>query len=166
VAEPDGGTVISETDAGAMDAGTTPDAGPCVPGQLTQRPLILLGPRISLPAENPKMVDGVSIPAGRVLAMLDPQNQRLVLLGPGWARELTETSFQLRWPACHASSSADPRSAPRKGAFGIGRERAADEVEAGSLSQPRQPCCQIEATVLTPAERARHPSAEARPIHP
>jgi hypothetical protein len=35
-----------------------------------------------------------------------------------------------------------------------GKDPRLKEVEAGSLSQPRQPCCHVAATVLTHAKRA------------
>ena len=87
----DAGGVVAGPDAGP------PDAGPsvCVPLAVIPGMLNPLGPRITLPADNPKMLDGVMTPAGRVFAVLDPANKRVLVLGPGWEREVAETTAEL-----------------------------------------------------------------------
>lgn len=86
--EPDGG------DAGLADAGREEDAGAsCVLTPPAE--LLTFGPRIAVPLENPKLLDGVMTPAGRVFAILDPMNTRVLLVGPTWQRELVESTPEL-----------------------------------------------------------------------
>lgn len=53
------------------------------------------GPRVTVPLENPKLLDGVLTPTGYVFAILDPLNSRLLPVGPGWERELAESTTAL-----------------------------------------------------------------------
>lgn len=91
----DAGLVIAPTDAGLVIAPNDAGPQPCVPLALRRGAVLTVGPRVVIPTDNPKLLDGVMTPGGRVFAVLDPQNTRVLLIGPGWVREVNESTTEL-----------------------------------------------------------------------